>query len=226
MKKILVFIIFFSSIIGLKAQDGELGPFVGTAFYIGEINQSKAFYSPALVYGGIFRHNFSDRYALRIEATHTTLTGDDANSSYQYQLERNFRFNTELTDLSAGAEFNFLPYDKNDKYSKYFTPYVFVGLSFLIVPENEDPFTFAVPFAFGFKYAVTEKISLGGEWSCRKTFSDYIDQINDDYISSSRTTYENKQRSYNPNNDWYSYLGVVLTVQIFSTENACPAYRM
>jgi hypothetical protein len=225
MKKIvLIFIVVFSFFFA-KAQDGELGPIVGASFYIGEINQSKVFYMPSLVYGVVFRHNFHQRFSLRIEGTHTNLKANDANSQSEYQIERNYSFNTKLTDLAAGIEFNFLPYDKSDQNSKYFTPYIFAGASFLVVPENEDPFTFAFPFGFGFKYAVSKKISFGAEWTIRKTFTDFIDKIDDDYITSVRTTYENKQRSYNRNNDWFSYAGAVVTIQIFESENACPAYN-
>jgi len=224
MKKIVILFIALISFVNLKAQDGEIGPFVGGAFYIGEINPSKVFYSPSLVYGGVFRHNFSERYALRIEGSHTVLSGNDADSEYAYQLERNYSFSTRLTDLSAGIELNFLPYDKQEQSSKYFTPYVYSGVSFLVVSENKDPFTFAIPFGFGFKFAASKKISIGAEWTIRKTFTDYIDKISDDYISASRTTYENKQRSYSGDNDWYSYAGIIITFQIFSTESSCPAY--
>lgn len=225
MKKIFLTLLVALSFVFAKAQDGDLGPIVGGAFYVGEINQSKAFYMPSLIYGAVFKHNFHERFSLRIEGIHTTLKGNDANSKYAYQLERNFSFNTTLTDLSAGIEFNFLPFDKSEQFSKYFTPYIFTGLSFLVVSENEDPFTFSVPFTFGMKFAASKKITIGTEMSARKTFTDYLDNIENDVISEIRTTYENKQRSYNKNNDWYFYAGVYLMIQIFDTENACPAYK-
>jgi len=225
MKKIFLSIIIIFSIILVKAQSGEIGPYVGASFYIGEINPSRLFFMPSLVYGVVFRHNLNERISFRIEGSHTNLKGSDTKSNNLYQLERGKSFNSPVTDLATGIEFNFFPYNKKDQQTKYFTPYVFVGASFLVIPENKDAFSFAIPYAFGFKYAVNKKVSLGAEWSIRKTFTDYIDQLDEDYISNLRTTYENKQRSYNPNNDWYSFAGVILTVQLFKSEDSCPAYR-
>jgi hypothetical protein len=226
MKKLIIISIFFITAISLKAQqDGELGPFVGGSFYIGEINQSKVFHSPSLAYGVVFRHNFHERIAFRIEGIHTQLKASDSKSKYAYQIERNYSFTNKITDLAAGVEFNFLPYDKNDQAIKYFTPYTYLGLSFLIAPENQKAFTFAVPFGVGFKFAATKKISIGAEWTMRRTFTDFIDKIVEDNPTSIRTTYENKQRSYNYNKDWYSFAGVIITVQIFRNVNPCPAYK-
>jgi len=225
MKKIILSVFLIFSILISKAQNGELGIYGGAAFYIGEINQSKLFFMPSIVYGVVFRHNLNERIAFRIEGTHTNLKASDTKSKNLYQLERGKSFNSPITDLSTGVEFNFIPYDKRELLTKYFTPYIYTGVSFLVVPENKDAFTFAIPFAFGFKYAANKKVSIGAEWSIRKTFTDYIDQIDEDYVSQLRTTYENKQRSYNANNDWYSYAGIVLTVQLFKSEDSCPAYR-
>jgi len=225
MKNIFLSIILIFTILISKAQTGEIGVFAGAAFYIGEMNQSKIFYMPSIAYGAIFRHNLNERLAFRIEGTHTNLKGSDTKSKNLYELERGKSFDSPVTDLSTGVEFNFLPYDKGELMLKYFTPYVYTGVSFIVIPENKDAFSFAIPFAFGFKYAANKKTSIGAEWSIRKTFTDYIDQIDDDYVSTLRTTYENKQRSYGPNNDWYSYAGIVLTFQLFKSEESCPAYR-
>lgn len=225
MKKVVLFVTLVFSLNFGFTQDGDLGPFIGAAFYVGEINQSKAFYMPSLVYGAIYKHNFAERFSLRIEGSHTKLKGNDANSDFLYQNQRNFSFTNNVTDLSAGIEFNFLPFDKSEKNTKYFTPYIFTGLSFLVIPENVKSFTFSIPFCFGMKYAISEKITLGAEWSIRKTFTDYLDKIDEDKISNLRTLQQNKQLSYNLNNDWFSYAGIILSFQIFADENQCPAYN-
>ncbi len=225
MKKI--FLSFFALLVFVtaKSQNAEFGVFAGSAFYIGEVNQSKAFFMPSLAYGLIFRHNINERVAFRVDGTHTKLRGSDEKSKNPYQQLRGYSFRTPVTDLSAGIEFNFLPFDRTDKYSKFFSTYLYTGIAYLIIPDSRKSFNLGIPLAFGFKYAVNSKVTFGMEWSIRKTFSDEIDLLKDDYVYASRSVLANKQMSYNPNNDWYSFTCLILTYQIFKAYPSCPAYR-
>ena len=225
MKKFLFAILFiFIFLFSSSAQEGEIGIFGGTSFYMGEINKSKLFFMPSFAVGGTYRHIFNDRWAFRLDGTYTKLRGDDAKSKNTYQLIRNQNFSTKIGDISLLLELNFFSFDKSEFDEKYFTPYVYTGISFLIIPEPEYPFEFGIPIGFGLKYALTRKITLGAEWTFRITHSDFIDKIYHDNFTSTNSIIT-KQHSYNPNKDIYSFVDINLYFQIFKAGKACPAYK-
>lgn len=215
-----IFVFLFSS----SAQEGEVGVFGGTSFYIGEINPSKIFFMPSFAIGGTYRHIFNERWAFRLDGTYTKLRGDDAKSKNTYQLARNSNFTTKIGDIALLVELNFFPYNKSDFDTKYFTPYIYTGIAFLIIPEPQYPFEFGLPVGFGIKYALTKKITIGAEWSFRLTHSDFIDKIHSDNFTSTSTIIA-KQNSYNPSKDIYSFLGLNLYFQIFKAGKPCPAFQ-
>ncbi len=221
MKKIfLTFFLFLSAITITFAQDGNLGLFLGASYYNGEINPDKILFMPSPVIGLFYRHNFNNRWALRIEGNYTTLRGSDSKYNNAYQQWRNYNFTTRLGDLGAGMEFNFLKYNKH-KYSEfYFSPYVFLGTMILVIPDPKYPFEFSFPAAVGFKYALTKKTTIAIEWSYRWTYSDRLDGIKEDnfYHKPYRMQY-----SYNPDNDWYSFIGVSISYELFKNTQECPA---
>jgi len=204
-------------------QSAEFGPFIGTSYYMGELNSTTLFYMPSFAVGGIYKHNIDERWAMRFEGTYGRIRGNDANSNNTYQQIRNKEFNTSIGDVGLLVEFNFMPYDKILQTRQYFTPYVVLGLSLVIIPEPKYPFEFAVPFGVGFKYAINKKTSLGLEWTYRFTFSDYLDNLDADNFSTTSTS-NIKQRSYNPMLDLYSFAGIVITREIFRGQKPCPGY--
>ncbi len=230
MKKIFLisFLLIFVYVGTLTAQktahSAEVGPFIGTSYYMGEINQTRLFYQPSFAFGGVYRHNIGERKAIRIEATYAKLRGADSKSKNTYQLERDKGpFSSNVGDIALLLEFNFLPYDKHLGTRKYYTPYVLIGCSFIVIPEPRYPFEFAIPFGVGFKYALTKKMSVGFEWTYRYTFTDNLDEIEkDSFVSTSDGA--TKQMSYNPHFDMYSFAGLVFTYQIFRTANDCPSF--
>ncbi len=220
MKKILINLVLLFSAIGLFAQEGSLGLFAGGAYYIGELNPRSIMYMPSPAFGILYRHNFNKRWTLRFEGNYTTLKGDDANSDNTYQQQRGYSFSNKTWDIGASIELNFFDFETEDIYEDYFSPYITTGLLLSIVPDAETPFEVAVPIGLGFKYALTEKITAGLEWNYRWTNSDQIDGLeSDDFLNVS------KQMSYNPDTDWYSFFGVIVTFQIFKEDIACPAFN-
>jgi len=224
MKKsiIVVFILLFS--LSLSAQRGaEVGIFAGASFYVGEINQTKLFFMPSPAIGGIYRHTLNKRWTLRFDGTYTKLRGKDSKSNNAYQLERNQEFTTKIGDIGFQIELNFLPYDRTIYKKNYFTPYITSGIALLIIPEPKYPFEFAIPFGVGIKYGITKKITISAEWSFRYTHSDFIDKIEADNFTSTSAT-PIKQRSYNPNKDIYSFIGLSVAFQLFIEKSVCPAF--
>ncbi|MBN2891843.1 MAG: hypothetical protein JXL97_08255 [Bacteroidales bacterium] len=220
MKKIIISIAFVLFFFGLSAQEGNLGIFAGTSYYNGEVYQRSILQSPSLALGILYRHNFDDRWSLRIGANYSTLKGRDANVNNSYQNTRKYSFSTVVWDLGPQVEFNFMKYDKDQYYSYYFTPYLTTGVLLCVLPDAQRTFEVAVPVGFGFKYAVSHTVTAGMEWSYRWTNSDEIDGLIDDNLS----LINNVQLSYNPDTDWYSFIGAFVTVRVFKDENTCPAF--
>ena len=208
MKKILVgliCVVFINpSFAQIKNSSNEVGVFLGGSFYLGELNPAPSgifdnFTQPA---GGVlFRHNFSDRFALRANLLFGTLEGDDSYSNITANRDRNLSFKSPVDELSVQWEFNFLPYAIGDK-KHSFTPYIFIGLGvFKFNPQANlngnwvalqplhtegqskgysliQP---SIPIGLGVKISFSKTIGLGIEWGMRKTFTGYIDDVSGTY---------------------------------------------
>lgn len=234
MKKISLIIVLsltvgiFSANSQVMPQNAEFGPFIGTSYYMGEVNPELPFYMSSFAIGGVYRHNVTDRWTVRVEGTYAKLRGDDSKSNNSYQQQRasmkySKPFSYNIGDIGLLAEFNFMPYDRYLVTRSYYTPYFLIGGSFVVIPEPKYPFEFAIPFGLGFKYAATKKLSVGVEWTYRYTFSDYLDRIDqDNFVNPETGVY--KQRSYNIHRDLYSFAGIVLTYEIFRGAKPCPSY--
>ena len=113
------------------AQRYDFGAWLGGADYFGDLNTNTNFQftNPA---GGIFsRINFDDRISFRVDLSAAHVWADDGFSGNYYEYTRNLGFASNIYELSAQFEFNFIPftnfstnaYTEKHKYS----PYVFMG---------------------------------------------------------------------------------------------------
>jgi hypothetical protein len=200
-------------------RQANFGIFVGTAYYMGDINPNRHFYRSSVSFGALYRYNLNTRYAIRVNAYYANLSGNDLDFPGTLHPDRPFTpasFNTSFVDLALQLEFNFLPFTPNlGKWS--YTPYISGGIAgALMMSTDIDAVNFAsFPFGIGAKVNLSSKVSAGAEWSFRKTFSDRIDGLeNPSGIS-----------SLLHNNDWYSFLGVFFTFKFFNFATACPAYN-
>ncbi len=202
----------------------EIGAFVGTSYYMGEINQNKIFYKPSIALSVIYKINLNPRYAIRINAAYAQLQGNDADSKHRYQLTRDSKFDISISEFSTLVEFNFLPYKPSSRY-EFFSPYLTLGVGMLVMPSEEGkiPLHPVIPFGIGFKYALNSRIGMAFEWTYRKTFTDYIDQLPKQEYSEIPNI-ENKQRTNNENKDWYSFAGITLTYKFVLGNTKCRAY--
>ncbi len=189
-----------------NAQRSELGIFVGTAYYIGDLNPAKHFTNTNSAGGIIYRYNFNSRWALKVSALFGQLEASDKVTNYNN--DRNLSFRSPISEISAQAEFNFFNlYTQKGK--NFFSPYMFVGVSaFSFNPQSQldnhwydlqplgtegqglekypkkDYYSLtsvSMPFGIGFKVNFLRNFSLGLEWGMRKTWTDYIDDIGGTY---------------------------------------------
>lgn len=195
---LLFFLMFFSS---ASAQDLEVGLFGGGSYYLGDVNPSGHFKGTQLAYGLLARYNIDSRWAVKLSGTRGKITGNA--SSTWFLPNRNLQFESPVTDISAVAEFNFLPYFTGSKMN-FITPFVYAGIGmFFFKPssggvelqpigtegqqtgyEGRKPYSligFNIPFGIGVKVGISRKIGMAAFWEMHKTFSDYLDDISTTY---------------------------------------------
>ncbi|WP_317899236.1 DUF6089 family protein [Aurantibacillus circumpalustris] len=200
--------LFVSGISQIKKRtfaQRELGFFGGGSYYIGDINPRGHFKASHPALGIFFRYAKSYRYAFRFGFNYGQISGNDATSSEPDQIERNLNFKSQLYELNATAEFNFVEYRiGHDRYK--FTMFVFAGVAGFYFNSQANingtevslrdnltegkaypKFQLSIPFGVGLKWNIGEKCGLGIEWGPRRTFTDNLDDIKGSYPNSIAT---------------------------------------
>ena len=216
MKKFIIIAVFLGTIIGAKAQKKvDLGIFGGGSYYLGDINQSKQFYSLSYALGGLYRFNINPRYTIRCSIFYGNLQADDQDFNNRFQQSRDNSFSGTVLDATLQFEFNFMPYSTFGRAGEY-TVYTTggIGVAFINISGPSSPLV--IPFGVGAKVNLGKKMGIGIEWGFRKMFYDMLDgfenQIDPEY------------RSFIHNFDWYSIAGISLTYKIYGGSEDCPAY--
>ncbi len=215
-KTILILLISLSLFLAAKAQKFNIEPgiTVGTSYYLGDINHTRQFYSPGLTLGLVFRHTFSDFYAIRINLLRASVSGNDADFSSLYQQQRAWAFNSSIYEIGAQYEINFLSFNTGIKKSQ--APYLTLGIAVAGI-NSFRTISPVIPIGVGYKYSPTKRMTLNAEWCFRNTFTDRIDNL-------VQENFHQKQITKIKTNDWYSVLGITLTYNFASDKKWCPAY--
>lgn len=195
------------------AQHFEPGLMIGASNYIGDLsrNSRKVYVKETRPALGLFmRYNLNDYVALKAFGNYASIAGEDANADDADIQLRNLSFRSTLVEIGFAGEFNLSGYQPY-ALEKVFSPYFFVGISAVLFnpkakyegewvalqplgtegqglaayPEREayNRTTFAIPFGFGFKYALTDQLNLGLELGARRTFTDYLDDVSGTYVA-------------------------------------------
>lgn len=215
MKKYLLVIIALCTSLAY-AQINEIGVFAGGSNYVGDIGNTQYIHPNDYALGLLYRWNKSPRHAYRFSITTSQLKAKDSDSPNFARQERNVSFNTNLTELSAGMEFNFLNFNLHELTTKV-TPYVYSGLSYSFYKASyfdnykkqhflDTQRTLAIPIVLGIKTTLTPKMVLGFEVGARYSFADDIDGSNPVKQEYSKFRFGNLN-----SNDWYVFSGFVLT---------------
>ncbi len=102
----------------------------------------------------------------------------------------------------------------------------------------------SIPFGVGAKVHLSKNIGISFEWGMRKTFTDYLDDVSKKYydptvLAATRggtaavlsdpsigtdPGYSNtgRQRGNPTNKDWYSFVGIALTIKLKEKRETCP----
>ncbi len=209
------FILFFALFSALtilaqpKKKSAEVGVFLGGSYYIGDLNPLGHFNQFTKPAGGlVFRYNFNPRLAARANVFFGAMEGDDSFSNSSAQQQRNLHFKSNLSELSAQLEFNFLDFKIGDD-TRGFTPYIFGGIAGfkynpkvkvndhwielqplgtegqgLVGASSQRKYKLtqlSLPFGVGVKANLSKNIGISIEWGMRKTFTDYLDDVSGRY---------------------------------------------
>ncbi|MGB0391140.1 MAG: DUF6089 family protein [Salibacteraceae bacterium] len=201
---------------------GEVGLFVGSSLFRGDVYSSFSNDSK-LAIGLNYRQNFNSRWALNFLVRNARLTGDDRNSSSEFESQRNLSFQSNIWEVGSVIEFNFLDFQPHSPQSFFqvadvFTPYLFIGLSIVrfnpkaylsgnlyeLHPLQTEDFEYSrvalvLPIGFGFKFRLSDRMLLGISGELRISSSDYIDDVSTRYPSNpddlSKTTRDLSNRT-------------------------------
>ncbi len=195
----------------------EIGTFVGTSYYMGNINRNTSFYSSSPAFGALVRYNINHHYTLRAGFSYGQVKADDLDFENILHQTRSASFINNFYDFSAQTEFSFLPF-RFTRYEKPLSTYVTAGISYtLMAGPDTELINFAnIPFGVGVKYGLNQKVTIGLEWILKKCFSDSVDGVKS--FGQFETT------SLVHNNDWVSLAGFFITIKPFERKGDCPAY--
>ncbi|WP_298532791.1 DUF6089 family protein [uncultured Algibacter sp.] len=224
MRHLIILIISILSINLNYSQINEIGVFVGGSNLIGDVGATNYISPNAPTLGLLYKWNASKRHSWRASVIYSDLKAYDSKSDDPRRLERDYSFDSNLFEISAGLEFTFMDFNLHSG-EKVFTPYIYSGISsarhndFYFVngvqtPENTSSWSFGIPMVLGIKGSFIEGIVLGIEVGARYTFSDSIDG------SLPKNDSNQEFRFGNVNNtDWYVFSGLTLTYTF--GENPC-----
>lgn len=223
------FILLFSFIVvsyTVFSQNVDLGLTGGASYYVGEINPGRPILNqPKPTVGLFYRNNINKRYALRYGINYGKLAATDKKRSSDIAGYRHLSFYSDLWEGYGLLEFNFIPYQINNRATSRSTPYVFIGIAaYKVCPKTRgrgllgevesDLIGVSVPFGLGMKFNFFGNMGLGVEWGIRKTFTDEIDGLSESYG-------DGYQLSNSQNNDWYSIVGITLNYKILTHKDRC-----
>lgn len=137
MQKLLILYISLFTLASANAQKlaNEFGGWVGGAYYLGELNPYKQYDCTHIAGGLLYRKNINKRIALRIHASYGMVSGSDARSSVEANVNRNLSFRSRIFELGPIVEVNFVEYEAGRKigrnyYKNIISPYYFIGLNY------------------------------------------------------------------------------------------------
>lgn len=188
--------------------EGEFGIAAGAAHYFGDLNTNAGLNRPKMAFGLMFRKQFGDYVALRVQGTFAQLGYSDIYSDNEAQRIRNLSFNSNVFELALMGDFNFFRFIPGDREYR-FTPYATMGMGFFtydpyaylndqkyflrplgtegqgssMYPDRKayGTMAFVFPLGFGVKYNISPRTNLTFEIVHRFTNTDYLDDVSTTY---------------------------------------------
>ncbi len=190
-----------------QAQYSEIGVFGGGSHFIGDVGDYGLHLPKGYAFGGFYRYNINEHYALRASVNYGYIRNADSVSNFDYRIERNLHFESPVLEGSIMLEFNFFPFRPGTR--KNHSPYVMAGFGiFSFNPRaryqgefydlqplgtegqstsarNEGFYPTAASFfvfGAGYKWAIGRFTSIGIESTVRRSSTDYLDDVSGRYV--------------------------------------------
>lgn len=205
---IVVTSIFFTN--KSKAQYIDFGISVGGATYQGDIsylNNRFSFQGARVLKSMHLGIAYNEVISTKIRYTSTFINADDASSFDNWRRERNLHFRSPIHEIAVINEielFDIIPFfrryalkpfvsfgvamfkfNPQAKYRGYWVDLQPLSTEGQGLPDSEkEPYKltqFSIPFGFGFRYNITDNLSLSYEFTPRMTFTDYLDDVSSTY---------------------------------------------
>lgn len=188
------------------SQELKVGIGYGLMNYQGDL-QPKSFTTKLSqqAISGYLKYDLTDHLVIRGVLTDGSVYGDDKFNPSPLK-ERNLNFRSKIYEAQLGVEYHFLGVDVH-RFSPFvfgalaafhFNPYTTDTAGSIVylryfstegegLPEYPDRKRYnnnqiAIPFGLGFNFRISNSFTIGAEFSERKTFTDYIDDVSKGYI--------------------------------------------
>ncbi len=209
---VFVFVLFLFLGQDIRAQAFEhtieIGPTIGSSFYLGDANGTW-FKNSQMTFGGVIRYPLNTRFAVSVEA----LTGKFA-GQYMDQSEGSQQsFKNPFFFTSAHLEFNFFSYDSYDVTleSSTINPYILGGLG-IVSYQSATP---VLSGGLGIKFKLSNRLDLNCQWTMNKAFADDLEGVGE-----LNNPYKLNKSSF-LNNDYFSALTISLTFAFYTQRCPC-----
>jgi hypothetical protein len=223
LRKVLAGLFVLFSFQQVNAQKWEVGGGIGTGHYLGDIgrNINFLFTRPG---GQLFlRYNINGNFVFRVNAGYFMIYATDKVGGDPYQAVRGATFAKNLIEGAAMFEFNFFSY-RNPKRPMPFSPYLFGGFAMFRMPGAvpkigggvAGSYQPCIPFGLGIKVPMGRHWNFGTEFGARKTFTDYLDNLGDEYGN------PGFQRAVPDTKDWYHHLSLTLSYTFTEVDCKVP----
>lgn len=187
------------------AQHVRIDLHAGLSGYQGDLQQSRfnlGNINPAISLGAT--KFIRPQIGVRGLITLTKVEGSDRTADGEVKNERNLSFESKILEIQVAGQYQFLKMEE-----KNWTPYVFAGFAYFqydpyayslsgekimlrnlgtegqFIPGNKNqPYNrkqLAIPFGFGAMVNVSDRFQIGLEFSMRKLFTDYLDDVSGTY---------------------------------------------
>ena len=178
----------------------EVGPTLGIAGYLGDVNRSNMWKHPGPAGGVMLRYVGNSRWAVKGNLTMGSVSGNTKDTNIKWPGDKGVKFKSTLYDLSATGEFNFFHFGSGPTYKNYkrLSPYMVLGMGIVLSTTGSGNVhtSFVLPMGVGIKYKLKERMNLGFEFTMRKDFGDNIDHTSDPY---------GIKHGVAKNTDWHSF---------------------
>lgn len=195
----------------------DLGVAVGMSGYIGEANSTNIFKHPGFEGEINFRYLPDTRWAIRGVFSTFGLSGNTADVANVLPDNAQYSFTSQVYDLGARAEFNFLPYGIGETYKRLYrwTPYLTIGVGVALASSNGNTaLAPTLPMGVGIKYKLRQRLNIGIEFTMTKAFSDHVDGSELADLNLIKT-------NFYKNTDWYSRLTIGISYEFGKRCETC-----